>query len=150
MPTNNQPKQSAQSAAYKMELSESDTKLEDADYDFDVAAEDVAKSRNQIVVYPKPNQLQLDLDTEDAFSEFQRRFGTMDFSDTPPTVDIKESASGEGHRHVTLTFNKIFEEWERLAIQAALGDDPIRVFLNVKRKIHGIENPSRLFEKDKA
>lgn len=113
-------------------------------YDFDKLAEDVATSRGLVVVLPNANQLQLDLDTDEAYEEFWRRLETLDLD-----CNIKEnfSASGSPHRHIYLTFkDRVFSEVERILIQAALNDDPLRVFLNTRRLLSGIPNPTRLFE----
>lgn len=128
-------------------------KLRQEEYEFDVAAEEVAKSRNMCVVLPQSNQLQIDLDTEEDYQEFLRRFdefradGNETFNRGIKT-EIYCSASGFPHRHVYITFkDRTFTELERILIQAALNDDPLRVYLNTKRFLYGVKNPSRLFEK---
>lgn len=122
------------------------TKQFNDEYDFDAKAEEVAKSKGLVVVFPKSNQIQLDLDTENSYDEFLRRLPCFMFDNIE--YSVAPSASGLPHRHVTLTFlTRAFTEWERICIQAALGDDPLRVFLNTRRLLAGCENPSRLFEK---
>ena len=124
---------------------------EQDEYEFDIAAEEVAKERWLIVVLPQDNQLQIDIDSDAAYEEFYRRFDSFDFHLTKyghPTVTAKPSASGLPNQHITLTFKGVvFSESERIALQAALNDDSLRTFLNVKRMAHGVENPTRLFEK---
>ena len=114
------------------------------EYDFDASCEEVAELRCLDVVYPKDNQLQLDLDTEEQWIEFNRR---LPFFEVNPEVIVKPSASGLPHRHVTLTFpGHSFSPWERIAMQAALNSDPIREFLSARRLWQGTEKPSCLFE----
>ena len=123
------------------------TDFELANYNFDLLAQDVADAKGLVVVLPQPNQLQIDLDTVEAMNEFDRRCGTMfDTMRESPVIHRNYSASGHPHSHITLTFKREFTEWERITIQAALGDDPLRVFLNTRRLLAGIPNPSRLFE----
>lgn len=117
------------------------------EYDFDELSHEVARKRGLVVVLPKPNQLQLDLDSEEAFVEYLRRKDSFDFDETVNEI-ISPSSSGLPKRHVTLTFqNREFSAWERVAMQAALGSDIIREFLSARRIWVGIENPSALFEK---
>lgn len=120
--------------------------LVEEDYEFDQVAEDVAKQRGLVVVCPQDNQLQLDLDSEEAVVEFKRRLPLF-FHDERPTVDLQPSASGVPHYHATVSFQgREFEEWERIALQSVLGSDPMREYLNAKRLIYGVPNPTRLFE----
>jgi len=119
------------------------------DYDFDENCEEVARQRGCIVVIPAANQLQLDLDTEEAYRHFQRRYNEL-YGNTGYNMraEATVSASGLPHRHVTITAkDHVFEPWERFAMQMLLGSDMIRETLNVYRHLAGVENPTRLFEK---
>lgn len=125
--------------------------FEEKSYNFNEVAEEAAAKKGLIVVLPEPNQLQIDVDSEEAYLEFCKRYQNMDMQySNYGTPKIKETFSNSGppHRHITLTFeNHIFTEWERIALQAVLGSDPIREYLNAKRLIFGEFNPTRLFEK---
>lgn len=122
--------------------------LWDESYDFDIEAEEVAKARGLVVVLPQPNQLQIDIDSDELLSEFESRFETFQWREAfkPKKVDVKNSQH-PGHYHVTITLSEDVTEWQRLALQAALGDDPMRSYLNAMRAQFGVKNPSRLFEK---
>jgi hypothetical protein len=123
-------------------------KFEKVAYDFDVDADKVAKEKGLKVVLPEDNQLQIDLDTEEAFDEFNRRLDWFEFEKGAYTAESHFSNSGKPHRHITLTFKNVkFEEYQRIALQAALGSDIIREYLNCKRLWKGCKNPTRLFEK---
>lgn len=117
------------------------------EYEFDWVAEKVAKSRGLVVVYPKKNQLQIDLDSEDAYRNFLDQMDALDIRHS--WAVITPSASGLPNRHATITFTngRTFTEWERIAIQFALGSDPVREKLNIMRLYNGLPNPTRLFEK---
>jgi len=123
------------------------------EYNFDESAEEVAAKRGLIVVKPADNQLQIDIDSEEALIEFWRRFNCFvmvkpfEFEFSHHQVDVKPSQR-QGHYHVTITVEgKTFSPLERIAYQAALNDDPLRVFLNMRRVYVGVEDPTRLFEK---
>jgi len=118
-------------------------------YDFDASAQAVAESRGLVVVFPKENELQIDIDSPEQLAEFFRRLNYL--CDSPlfnyNSHKLTTSNSGKGHHHVTIVCDRTFTEVERMMLQAALNDDPLRVFLNARRWLYGIENPSRLFEK---
>lgn len=122
-------------------------------YDLDVSAEEEAKRFNCSIVIPEPNQLQIDIDSEEAYSVFQKRiFEYKYYSQLSITIETHPSKSGLPKKHITVTVNDsksnphVFSEWERIALQFALGSDPIRETLNAWRLLRGAENPSRLFE----
>jgi len=106
-----------------------------------------------VVVYPEPNQLQIDLDSEDAFQaherlikEFYQRLPPGEYQMSIPPV-VTPSKSGYPHRHITLSFEgRTFTEWERIGMQMMLGSDPVRERLNALRLACGVEKPCRLFE----
>jgi hypothetical protein len=131
-------------------VKEAEENFEEKAYNFDENAELVAKERGLIVIFPKPNQLQFDLDTEESYQEFERRLYWFGFDKGTFTKEVHASNSGLPHRHVTLTFNGItFTEVQRICLQAVLGSDIIREYLNAKRLWANIPNPTRLFEKEK-
>jgi hypothetical protein len=118
-------------------------------YSFDVVAEDAAAEQNCKVVYPKPNQIQLDIDTDDQYELFLRRFQDMyNRLNWDYEVEEKESKSGLPHRHITITITNgpLIDERDRLLLQTMLGSDQVRESLNIFRYFCGIENPTRLFE----
>lgn len=137
----------------------------DKEYDWEEDCYLTALSRGLVVMTPRWNMIQLDLDSDKAFEEFQRRldaFQGICTEDSPYRPDlflghidqvVVPSSSGLPHRHVYLSFPDIkvtdvgFTDQERILLQAALNDDPLRVFLNTMRMLSGIENPSRLFRK---
>lgn len=122
-------------------------------YDLNISAEKAAAKINCHVVKPEANQLQLDIDNEEAFDTYVNRV-TEYIKHSGLTVyqEVHYSKSGYPNRHITLTVTDahdnpyVFDEWERLALQFALGSDPIRETLNSWRLLTGSSNPSRLFE----
>ena len=132
----------------KLELTKTEESRNRGEDEYDVFTDpnEVARRRGQRVVFPEPNQLQIDIDSYRQFAEFERRFGSFDTL-FGSQIQIKPSASGIPHRHITITHPvKVFTVEERLMWQAALNDDPVRVFLNALRLDNGDETPSRFFE----
>lgn len=134
----------------EIKLSES----QDDAYNCFRSAEDVAEERGLIVVYPKPNEIQIDIDSEEQFVEFERRLAFFDefFWGKDLTYDKKvtESASGYPKRHITMAFkDREFNHYERMVYQAALNDDPKRTFLGLARIFSGKSTnpPTTLFER---
>ena len=121
----------------------------DDEYDALTPAEDVATKRGLVVVYPGDNELQIDIDSEEQYQEFIRRFNAFECDALYPcSLLITPSASGLPKRHATISCPyKRFTTVERLMWQAALNDDPFRVYLNAVRFANGDKTPSRLFEK---
>lgn len=119
--------------------------MEQEEYDFDKNYFEIAKERGLIVRLPESNELQIDIDSEDQYQEFVRRIYAI-----RENFEYREfiSSSGLPKRHIYIRFqDRQFTDEERLAYQAMLNDDPLRIFLNGLRLIKRIENPSRLFEK---
>jgi len=117
------------------------------------SAEEAAEERGLRVVYPKDNEIQIDIDSEEQFTEFHRRLSFFDefFWGGGRTYDIKttESSSGYPRRHITMTFkDRTFDHYQRMVYQAALNDDPKRTFLGLARLFAGKSNnpPTTLFE----
>ena len=123
-------------------------------YDLARSAEAAAEEINCHIVRPEPNQIQLDIDSEEAYEIYQKRIFEYGLhSKLSLEVEEHTSKSGFPNKHITITVHEydgttphIFEEWERLALQFALGSDPIRETLNSWRLLTGNSNPSRLFE----
>ena len=124
-------------------------------YDFDRDADEIAEEKGCYVVFPKQNQIQLDIDTKEQSEMFTKRLA--DFSNTTfltfEVVSKIKSSSGKPHHwHITID---VFEndeprklsETERICLQFSLGSDPVRETMNVMRMFRGVKNPTRLFEK---
>lgn len=118
-------------------------------YDTDVPDEVLKEKYGEYeVVYPEPNQLLLDLDTDEQYESFQKRIARL-FDTNKLNIKAAPSASGLPHRHITVTFPTTvqFTNMERIAIQAVLGSDIIREFFSVRRVLQGVATPTKFFEK---
>lgn len=117
------------------------------------SVEEVAEERGLLVVYPLPNQLQIDIDSKEQHVEFRRRLDFFDefFWGGSHTYEMKTTISDSGapHCHITMTFkDREFDHYQRMVYQAALNDDPKRTFLGLARIFSNKSNnpPTTLFE----
>jgi hypothetical protein len=88
--------------------------------------------------------LQLDIDSDEAFDQYQRYADRLiaHFNSTTVTV----TTSRKGNRHVYIGLEHPMTVPERIALQACLGSDPTREFLSLKRWLDKDPNPILLFE----
>lgn len=102
------------------------------------------------VIYPEENQLLIDIDSYEGHSIFHRAmaaykrnmegFGEIKFEQRP-------SSSGYPHMHITVTLPFKVDPWQRIALQAAFGSDPMRELLSITRLMKGDSHPTILVEK---
>jgi len=117
------------------------------------------------IVFPTPNQLQLDVDrlwppyldssesndrnivsaiihnNQKKPSQVLDRF-LVDFQ----VAEWKAWESSGGNSHVMLTLSQEMDIDKRIAMQAILGSDPMREFLNLCRVLCSVEDPIALFK----
>jgi hypothetical protein len=120
---------------------------------FDYAADRLkciaaAEESGLIVMRPDKTQLFLDLDTPAQMQQYESKREMVgrffDFRETDRWV----SKSGQGH-HVVLTGPDGFSVEARIALQAALGSDPAKELLSIKRVKEGLIDPVLLFRPGK-
>lgn len=116
---------------------------EDLIYDLTLNAERAAEDANCTVLYPEPNEIQLDIDTDEQYEVFLKRFNEVNGRFFEMTNTILKSKSG--NRHVIITLPTFVSEWQRIALQFMFGSDPIRETLNIYRIFAGEKKPTRLF-----
>lgn len=107
------------------------------------------KAAGKRMVFPSAQQLQIDIDTEEQYKVFQANYDRFLSYNPDEGVQMVETVSGSGlpHRHITLTLNwELESEWQRIALQAVLGSDPVREILSAMRVLHGVENPTMFVE----
>lgn len=117
--------------------------------EFNRTAEEVAAAaarRGKSVVYPRENELFVDLDSPEARADFEEnaRF----FSKLGVVFDyaLRPSArAGHWHAVVTLADGAPVTTWQRLALQAALGDDHKRHVISCARALRGEEAAASVF-----
>jgi hypothetical protein len=105
-----------------------------------------AESRNQMVVFPKDDELQIDIDSEHAYDVFNamRHIVTIHFPFK--TIEERPSYSGLPKRHIVITLENKVTPHERLILQLALGSDRVREVLGLRRLQLGQDEPTCFFE----
>ncbi len=102
------------------------------------------------VVYPKDDEVFVDLDSQDAKARFLLLFDKLIMVwDSATVLFTNSKTAGHWHAYVKIPQLKPITVQERTALQAALGSDSMREFLAVKRVRLGEErskNPSLFFE----
>lgn len=110
---------------------------------------EVAARFDCTVVYRESNQLQIDIDSEEATQIYQRRKMEMKELGWVFSESISPSKGGHPRYHITLTFEKAIGQWKAVALQLMFGSDPMRENMNALRIAAGIENPIRFFQPKK-
>lgn len=99
------------------------------------------------VVLPGQQELQIDLDSAEAWETFLARWqGFMEPNYPAAGYVAAPSRSGLPKRHVTVTMPFPVTEAERIAWQAALGSDWLRELLSLRRLNNGWEHPTLFAE----
>ena len=111
--------------------------------------EELAEKKGLVVVYPKMDELFLDIDSSEAFGRFEEHLYILDREMPGFLLEVRSepSASGGEHRHITLTLNRYVAAEERILLQAILGSDPKRELLSYIFFSRGREKPTCFFEK---
>lgn len=112
-----------------------------------VRALEAAAANGLCVSFPAHNELQIDLDTPEDNERFARSWeiAAREFGLKPEHRTITPSKSGEG-AHVRVRMPFTLTPWQRIALQAAMGSDPVRELLSAVRLHAGDPSPTLLFE----
>lgn len=108
-----------------------------------------AASLGCVMVIPNGNQLQIDIDTPEQYTDYATRIKTLreNRPDLIFTEEVRSSRSGGCRYHSTLTFeNMLFDSTSRIAWQVMLASDPVREALSMFGVLMGHQNPSVFFE----
>lgn len=108
-------------------------------------APDKAERLGMMLIEPALNELFVDLDDQSAFDGFAKRFA--EFLKVHPLATVKwtRSKSGNWHAYVTVP-NAEFSMEQRIALQAALGSDPLREIIAITHLAGGYQYPCVFFE----
>lgn len=94
----------------------------------------------------KARELQLDIDSAEALANFRDRLSLLEQIAEVDSWTISESSTAN-HWHVRVFLKRKMSTLARIALQAALGSDPIREMINVGRVLRGAPFPIVLFER---
>ena len=113
---------------------------------FDVAQEQ-AKAKGLQIILPGSRELFVDIDSHTARAVFNANIGKL-LEVEPADYRLRPSPSGvSGREHAVVVLHRRVNVFERIALQAALGSDPIREMLSWQRAKRGDKNPTLFFEK---
>mgnify|MGYP000856016816 CR=1 FL=1 len=104
-----------------------------------------AGKSNLMAVLPKRNELQIDLDSEQAYQQFLRAFSVMSRYRKMEIVSLQFSKSGAPNRHVYIKTGRVSDS-SRVALQSMLGSDVVRENLSMQRIKCNHKNPTVFFE----
>lgn len=106
-----------------------------------------AEAQNLDVVFPRSNELFIDLDTEAQFATFNARVGMFNTCFGIKSTLIKPSKSGLPRRHAVVELTDHYDVVTRIAMQAALGSDFRKEVISLQRVFRKDEHPILFFEK---
>jgi hypothetical protein len=108
-----------------------------------------AKRDGLLIVQPKPNQIQIDLDSARDIHNYARQYLLLTREGLTKgwKERITTSRGGGCHLHVTITTPHTMDDLKRVAYAAVLGDDLKRAALNLCRVIKRNKYPIVFFEK---
>jgi hypothetical protein len=106
-----------------------------------------AKEKGLQIVLPDEHTLQIDIDSKEAFSLFERRISFLEKWYDDIDFKITTSLSGLPNRHIYITMSIPITPLERVFLQLFLGSDSTREFLSFKRIEINDPHPTLFFEK---
>lgn len=121
--------------------------LDKYDLSSEARVEANAKTKGVAILWPKENELFLDLDSEAALFEAQLRVERL--REIVPGLRIVKSYPSRtvGHHHMVVTCDGPLDEEGRVFLELALGSDPKRALLGMHELVeHGRDRVSCFFE----
>lgn len=107
-----------------------------------------AEDQNLEIVYPRSNELQLDIDTEEAYTYFHENKWILDQWFKIRAITERLSKSGWPKRHITVELGTKLTTVTRILLQAVMGSDKKRELLSFVMYAKGGEKkPTLLLEK---
>lgn len=104
-----------------------------------------AAGSGRVVVHAEPNQLFIDLDSEESLAKFYEQIDILEKYEQLAR-NVSES-NQPGHYHAVVTLDRVPHPFERVALQAALGSDRKRELLALIQKQDGNPGPNVFFER---
>ncbi len=112
------------------------------------AALEVARQKGCVVRFPEPNQLFIDIDSEEAFQIFTEQWDEFSALVGGVAFVVTPSKSGLPRRHVVATLHEpITDPFARIALQAFFGSDLRHELLSwYAAKAGTTDQPTMFFE----
>jgi hypothetical protein len=105
-----------------------------------------AADHNLEVVLPEPYDLLIDIDNEADMARFDRGMDFIIKHFNGQVIKSTPSRSGLPKRHIIVRLDRPVTDAERIALQAALGSDPVREILGIVRVQHKDPHPTLFLE----
>ena len=99
------------------------------------------------VVFPKDNELQLDIDNEHSFQLYMKQADILKKYIGVEGYKVEPSRSGLPKLHITITLSRTVSTLERLALQAMMGSDRVRELLGFVQYLNNDPHPVLFLEK---
>lgn len=121
----------------------------------DVPVEEEARNNGLRVVVPADGELQIDLDSEEDYQNHKAMMEVLSGRGVVYEYHEAPSKSGLPNRHITVKLlsgpggrdiTLPLDPWQRIALQAALGSDPVRELLSCMRVFRNVEPPTAFLE----
>lgn len=106
-----------------------------------------AADYNLEVVLPEPYDLLIDIDNDADMKRFDRGMDVMIKHFNAQVIKSTPSRSGLPKRHLIVRLDRPVSNAERIALQAALGSDPVREILGIVRVQYNDPHPTLFLEK---
>jgi hypothetical protein len=103
---------------------------------------DEAAKLGMVVVFPKDNQLQIDIDNDESYAVFQAHLDILQHHFGFGDIEEHPSKSGGQKRHITVNLNADIDNTERVLLQALMGSDRKREFLELHPGVARRRSPS--------
>jgi hypothetical protein len=117
-----------------------------------ITAEEAAKAKGCVVVYPEPDELFIDIDDAPSLVIFGKNFQRLKAAGVVKHFTQVPSPSGASDRfHITVRLvQPVADKFVRIAYQSLLGSDRIHEALSFVAALKGEERPTCFFEKAHA
>lgn len=100
---------------------------------------------NRQVVKPADNELFIDIDSHDAYYEFNQMMDLFQECGVVYTISRDTPSQQEGHRHIVIKLGMPVDPMTRIALQCALGSDRKRELLSALRIVLKTNRPPTVF-----
>jgi hypothetical protein len=109
-----------------------------------------ARRENMLIIEPRPNQIQIDLDGARALHRYGFQFMLLrEYGITRGWKERMTPSKTPGHTHITITMPRAKPPIERVCLAAILGSDLKREAFDYCRVTRGNKYPIAFFEKVK-
>lgn len=108
-----------------------------------------AEKNGLVVAIPDRDELQLDIDSQEAYERFQKMMESLQIFTSKRAIVVWDgpSKSGLPKRHIVIKLPWRLTMPIRIALQASMGSDGIRELNNIRRVMNQDIYPIALFEK---